>query len=92
MNITKIIKAWKISFKPTEYESEIARLRLNVCRECPSRVELSKKIKLLNVCSECGCPVEKKAFTSAYNPCPLGKWGEIDKPYFGEQKTKKSLI
>lgn len=87
MNIRTIIQAWQKAYKPTELELLIAEGRLKVCRECTSRVELSKKIKLLNICSECGCPVVKKAFQSGYNPCPLGKWDYVDIPYFKLQKS-----
>ena len=85
MNFKQIIEAWIISFNPTSQEKELAEARGKICDECPS------KAFILNVagCKECGCPIGKKIFTNDYNPCPLSKWEEIDKPFF---KRKTTLV
>ena len=85
MNVKEIIEAWSISYNPTPEQKVLANLRGDICDECPS-----KKMKLrIPHCKECGCPISKKIFTNSYNPCPLLKWGEIDKPNF---KYKKTLL
>jgi hypothetical protein len=85
MNIKEIIEAWSIANNPTPSQKTLAELRGEVCENCPA-----KKTKLkIAICKECGCPISKKVFTNNYNPCPLKKWEEIDKPYF---KSKPTLI
>lgn len=87
MNLKQIIEAWAISFNPSQKQKEMADDRLKICAECPSR----KKLLGVDMCEECGCPLTKKIFTNTPNPCPLEKWGEVDKKYFKE-KTKKTLL
>ena len=88
-NLKQIIKAWVISFNPTERESTLAKLRGDVCKGCDSN-----KINRLGYshCEECGCPIAKKIFTDEYNQCDLGKWKEIDEPFFEKRKTTKTLL
>lgn len=85
MNFKEILEAWIISFNPNEKEKQLAELRYGICNECPSRTGAFG----VAVCSECGCPITKKIFTNTHNPCPLGKWEEIDTPFM---KKKKTLI
>ena len=83
MNIREIIDAWIIAYNPTQKQKELAELRGKICNDCTSR---GVKIKI-PFCGECGCPISKKIFTNSYNPCPLKKWGEVDKPYMKQEKT-----
>ena len=91
LNFKQIIEAWIIASKPTPVQLELAETRGKICDECPSKLE---KNLLFNspVCKECGCPIGKKIFTNEYDPCPLNKWSEIDKEYFGERKGKNTLL
>lgn len=88
MNIAQIIKAWIIAYKPSEKQVELAKLRGDVCHECPARKEFIS----FNICSECGCPIGKKIFTDEYNPCPMGKWKDVDLKYFENDKKNKTLL
>ena len=85
MNIKRIIEAWLIAHNPDTNQKELAEARGEICDRCPSK---TMKFGII-VCKECGCPIAKKIFTSTFNPCPLGKWGDIDKPFM---KSKKTLI
>jgi hypothetical protein len=88
MKIKQIIDAWIISNNPTDKQLELAKLRGDICEQCPA-----KKTKLkITYCAECGCVISKKIFTDDYNPCPLSKWSEIDKPYFRKIKDIKTLL
>jgi hypothetical protein len=87
----KIIKAWVIASNPSKRQTELANLRANICDECPSKKIIIKKLNIGVVCGECGCPVAKKVFTDMFNACPLGKWEEIDYPFFNN-KNDKSVI
>jgi len=88
MNFKEIIEAWIISYRPTKEELELAEARGKVCDQCASKIKIVK----MPLCKECGCPIGKKIFTNNYDPCPLHKWHEIDKPYFPEIKQKKTII
>ena len=83
MNIKEIIEAWAIANNPTPPQKKLANLRGEVCEVCPSK----KKKLTVTICKECGCPVSKKVFTNSFNPCPLKKWEEVDKPFFKSERT-----
>jgi len=87
-NIKTIVKAWAISFNPSERQRELAEKRSEICFSCPAR----KKVGIVHICSECGCPIDKKVFTDELNPCPLQKW-TIDEEYLNKKtKVKTTLI
>jgi hypothetical protein len=77
----EIFDAWKISFKPTPKQEELAKLRLKVCLGCEFRKEVVKGLKWSALCGKCGCPISKKVFSPNYNACPEKLWGEIDSDY-----------
>jgi len=89
MNFREIIKAWTISFNPTDEQRNLAEQRGKICDECPSKLPMAG---IMPICKECGCPIGKKIFTDSYNPCPLKKWQEIDEKHFGPIKTEKTLL
>lgn len=91
LNFKQIIEAWTISFKPTDEQRKLAELRGSVCDDCDSKLERNILFNM-PVCKECGCPIGKKIFTNEFNPCPLGKWKEIDIEYFGKSKSKDTLL
>ena len=70
-SLINIVKAWIISYNPTQEEEEKALYRSKICNDCPSK-KYSKHIDFY-YCSECGCPLEKKIY-SPKNTCPLKKW------------------
>jgi len=86
-----IIKTWAIAKNPTKRQISLANLRANICETCPSKKKIIKELKLGIVCGECGCPVVKKVFTDMFNACPLGKWKDVDYPFF-HNKNDKSII
>jgi hypothetical protein len=93
MDVIEIINAWKNANNPTPKQEELAKLRFNICNDCPSKKILTRKLKIATICSECGCPISKKIFTPKFNACPLGKWGEVDIELTQQtQKQNSSLI
>jgi hypothetical protein len=92
INIREIIDAWRVSYNPTQNQLNKSIERGNICEVCPSKKVITKKLKIATVCGECGCPISKKIFSLEFNPCPLMKWGEVDKKYKIEEKTKKTFI
>jgi len=92
LNFKQIIEAWIIAGHPTPGQKELAEKRGKICDECPSKQVLTEKIKIGTYCGECGCPIGKKIFTNEFNPCPLEKWKEVDRPYFPESKSTKTLF
>jgi hypothetical protein len=92
MNFKQIIEAWIIAGNPTHIQKELAEARGKICDECPSKLIITEKLKIGTICSECGCPIGKKVFTNDINPCPLGKWEDIDDKFFPKRKENKSLI
>ena len=89
MNFNEIINAWIISFNPNESQKELALNRAKICDGC----EYKKLIVKKPICSACGCPISKKIFSEKQNPCPKGKWKDIDDEFFMKLKsdTKKLL-
>jgi len=92
MEIKKIIKAWRIANSPEDVQKELSELRMKVCLGCEFKKEILKNIKISIICTKCGCPLIKKIFTNEHNPCPMRKWGDVDKDYFIEQKSEKTLL
>lgn len=89
MNAGEIIKAWITSFNPTKTEEDMALSRKRICEQCPSNKQILKKRGWTSICKECGCPISKKIYTKTYNPCPLGKWEEVDSMFFEEKKLER---
>ena len=89
MNTAEIIKAWITSFNPSEDEQNMALGRKNICEQCPSNKKILRKKGWSSICKECGCPIAKKIYTKTYNPCPLGKWEEIDNMFFEDTKLER---
>lgn len=86
MNIKEIIDAWITAYKPTDSQLKLANERFEICNACPEKKEL-----VVPFCKQCGCPIGKKVFTQSENPCPLKKWGEVDKGKLPELKKTKTL-
>lgn len=85
-SFSDIIKAWAVSFNPTEEQKELADLRYNVCLPCDQRNTLLG----IERCKECGCPLSKKIFTQKKaETCPLNKWDDIEKEF--RKKKLESL-
>jgi hypothetical protein len=92
MNIFEIVEAWIIAGNPSTIQKELADKRASICDNCEFKKEIISGVKFSIICSKCGCPLVKKIYTNNYNSCPLRKWFEIDKPYFSDQKTNKTLF
>jgi len=94
INIKEIFDAWVTSFNPNEKEAKLAEDRYKVCKGCDFRKEVFKGKEWSLVCGSCGCPLNKKIYSKAINPCPEGKWFEVDKKHklFNEMKIDKTVI
>jgi ribosomal protein L37E len=88
MNFTEIINAWIISFNPTESQRLLALNRFNICNGC----EYKKLILTKPICSACGCPISKKIFSENQNPCPKGKWKDVDDEFFTKVKSESNRL
>ena len=90
----EIFEAWKISFKPTVKQEELAIKRLKVCLGCDFRKEVLKGIQWSAYCGDCGCPLNKKVFSKNFNPCTQKKWKDVDADYMTpiDDKNKNTLI
>lgn len=75
--LKEITGSWWRAANPTEEQSNLAELRLGICKECPSMVESA--VSFGYKCGECGCPIGKKIFTDRKNGCPMSKWNNVDK-------------
>jgi hypothetical protein len=85
IDIKKIIKAWKISFNPTESQRNLAEERLAVCLKCNKYGDYK-----IPICTVCSCPISKKIYSDNYDECPLSKWRDIEDNYLDSSKIKKS--
>jgi ribosomal protein L37E len=88
MNFTEIINAWIISFNPNESQKELALNRAKICDGC----EYKKLIVKKPICSACGCPISKKIFSENQNPCPKGKWKDVDDEFFTKLKSESKRL
>jgi len=84
----EIFEAWKISFNPNHEQESLAKERLDVCLGCDFRKEVLKKVKWSAYCGDCGCPLNKKVFSTMFNPCTQKKWENVDSNYLDVIKTK----
>lgn len=87
MDFTEIINAWIISINPNEEQKTLALNRANICDTCEYKKYVIKK----PICSACGCPIEKKIFSEKQNPCPKGKWKDVDSKFFLKNKQKNII-
>jgi hypothetical protein len=89
-NYKEIFDAWVISKKPSESQKSMANERLDICKSCEYRKETFKGQKWSTICKLCGCPLSKKVFSPIFNPCPKGKWEQIDSKYIENIPTKSN--
>ena len=75
-NRSQIYEGIKNSIIRDETVEEIARLRYDICDECPSKGTKCAIKATAPCCNECGCSLlfKKKSLSSE---CPLGKWKAI---------------
>lgn len=78
INFKEIFVAWKTAARPTEFQSKIAKDRLDVCISCPHKQEIFEKKEWSAICEKCGCPLKAKIFSQEINPCPMGYWIKPD--------------
>lgn len=62
-----------LTFESKEIE-DIARPRLEICQQCPLKIELVKVMnKSVYQCTKCNCLIELKARVKT-EVCPVNKW------------------
>jgi hypothetical protein len=87
INFIEIFNAWKRSKNPTEIERANSQERLLICQGdadnsgCEHYTEILKKKSWSAICGSCGCPINRKIFSMESEPCPKGKWKEVDAKY-----------
>lgn len=94
INFKEIFVAWKTLARPTEFQSKVAKDRLDVCISCEFKKEVFEKSEWSAICGKCGCPLKAKIFSQEINPCPMEKWILPDNKNGINfvQKTKKSFL
>ena len=66
--LKNIIQGW--IFKLFEENEQLAKERISICNECPSRTHIES---LGDICAECGCILDAKARVID-EQCVLNKW------------------
>ncbi len=74
INFKEIFVAWKTLARPTEFQSKVAKDRLDVCIKCEFRKDIFEGKEWSSICGKCGCPLKAKIFSQEINPCPMGYW------------------
>ena len=69
--------------KPTIEQRLLSNARLDVCKECPSKIEETTNTVdgheiFFWRCAECGCPIVQKSHNTKKGLCPIGKWNDIE--------------
>lgn len=92
--INEIFEAWLVALNPDEEFKMLSTQRFEICTTCEFKKEVVKNKKWSFYCSQCSCPINKKIFSTKYNPCPKSKWESVDKNYsfLYKDKTDKSLF
>lgn len=78
MSLKEIMSGWKHTILPTEKVEELAKIRLQICQECPYHSTNAKKggytsIRPDDHCTQCGCPLLSKTRCPKCE-CPEKKW------------------
>ncbi len=73
-NRNAILEGIKNSVVRDEFVEDVARMRYDVCNECPSKGRKCAVKGTGPCCNECGCSLQFKT-RSLSSECPLGKWG-----------------
>ena len=75
-NKTQIMEGIKNAVLRDEFIEDVARLRHDVCDNCPSKGKKCAVKGTSPCCNECGCSLAFKT-RSLSSECPLGKWKAI---------------
>jgi hypothetical protein len=106
LDFKEITSAWYNKFVHTNEMKELADNRLNICLDCPSKLEGITGFPFRLRCGECGCPLKAKVYTDKTyldegGSCPLNKWKDIEIEHFKKynkaefikpDKNKKTLL
>lgn len=75
-NRSEILEGIKNSIVRDEFVENVAKLRNEICDECPSKGRKCEVKGTAPCCNECGCSLAFKT-RSLSSDCPLGKWQAI---------------
>ena len=90
--VKEIVNSWIISYKPSEYQKNLAEERYSICLGCEFYGE-KRDITNDEYCKDCLCPLSKKIFSPKYDACPQHKWLDVEKKHFkSETKENKTLL
>jgi len=94
INFKDIFNSWATSINPSEKDLNRAKDRFDICLQCEFKREIIKNKEWTLLCRECGCALKKKVYSNVINPCPKGKWIEVDKTYdsLTIEKGNKTLL
>lgn len=75
-NRKKILEGVRNTILKDELVEDVARMRHDICDECPSKGKKCAVKGTAPCCNECGCSLTFKT-RSLSSECPLGKWQAI---------------
>lgn len=75
-NRKKILEGVRNTILKDELVEDVARMRYDICDECPSKGKKCAVKGTAPCCNECGCSLTFKT-RSLSSECPLGKWQAI---------------
>ena len=75
-NRKKILEGVRNTILKDELVEDVARMRHDICDECPSKGRKCAVNGTAPCCNECGCSLTFKT-RSLSSECPLGKWQAI---------------
>ena len=75
-NRKKILEGVRNTILKDELVEDVARMRHDICDECPSKGRKCAVKGTAPCCNECGCSLTFKT-RSLSSECPLGKWQAI---------------
>ena len=94
--IAQIFNAWKISYNPTDEQSELAAARMEICDTCEYKTKATAYVPYTH-CNQCYCKLDKKVFSTdteytpdtKYQTCPKGFWADVERVWSLKNSKKK---
>lgn len=73
LNLKQIAEGWKNVVIKDEDVEAVAKIRLEICRQCPFHSSNAKTKRPDEHCTKCGCPLISKTRCMTCS-CPENKW------------------
>jgi hypothetical protein len=91
--IEEIFTAWRISFNPSDAQSDLASERIQICDACEFKEMVALgPVDIFTRCKICGCALKAKIYTPITyrdpgGSCPHGKWENCEREWIEKKDS-----